>query len=345
MVQQQLHIMDPLSCEDWDERLSGHERRTFFHSRAWAHVLFETYRYQPVYFCSLDSERILNLLPVMEVRSFLTGRRGVSLPFTDYCEPLLTNGTDLNQMLEELQKYGQQQHWQSFQIRGGDGIHAEPEHQYYVHELKLDPDSDTLFSGLASAKRRNIRKAQKKDIEIRHADDLAAVDAYYALHCQTRKRHGMPPQPYRFFKNIFHYVISAGMGKVVLALYEGKIIAGDVFFHYNDRALYKFGASDMAFQHLRPSDLVMWEAIQWYAAQGYKRLCFGRTAMDNTGLRRFKTDWGAVERVINYYRYDLKQQDFVASSSEVTSSQKRLFQRLPVSALKLFGSFAYRHMG
>jgi hypothetical protein len=345
MLQTHLHILDPLSCEDWDKRLNHHEKLSFFHSKAWAHVLFETYRYQPRYFCLLDSKRITNLLPVMEVKSFLTGCRGVSLPFTDYCEPLLTNGTDLNQMLMELKQYGQQHQWQSFQIRGGEGINAEPEQQYYVHELKLETNTEQLFSKLSSAKRRNVRKAQGENIEIRHAEDLAAVDAYYKLHCQTRKRHGTPPQPYRFFHNIFEHVISRGMGKVVLASHQKRIIAGSIFFHFRDQALYKFGSSDLSYQHLRPNDLIMWEAIRWYAVQRYRYFCFGRTAMDNTGLRRFKLDWGAIEKIVNYYRYDLRQQDYVTTPSAVKSSQKRIFQRLPITALKLVGSVAYRHMG
>ena len=282
---------------------------------------------------------------MMEVKSFLTGCRGVSLPFTDYCDPLLANGTNLNQILKELRQYGQQHHWQSFQIRGGEGINAKPEQQYYIHELKLETNTEQLFSKLSSAKRRNVRKAQGENIEIHQAEDLAAVDAYYKLHCQTRKRHGTPPQPYRFFRNIFEHVISKGMGKVIVASCQKKIIAGSVFFHYNDKALYKFGASDSSYQHLRPNDLIMWEAIRWYATQGYSRFCFGRTAMDNSGLRRFKSDWGSAERIVNYYRYDLKQQNFVTSSETVTSSQQRVFQRLPVAVLKLLGSVAYRHMG
>lgn len=344
-MQIRMQIIDPLTSENWDQQLGCHEKLSFFHSKAWARVLFETYRYRPMYFCTLNSDTIVSLLPLMEVRSFLTGRRGVSLPFTDYCEPILTNGTGLDEVLKYLRQYGQQQCWGWFQIRGGDGIHAVPDEQYYVHELLLQPDTENLFGQLRSAKQRNIRKAQKEQTDIHHADDLAALNEYYRLHCLTRKRHGMPPQPYRFFHNIYRYVIAAGQGKVILARYQNRTIAGCIFFHFRKKALYKFGASDMAFQHLRPNDLIMWEAIQSYAGQGYETFCFGRTEMNNSGLRRFKSDWGAQERIVNYYRYDLQRQDFVTSRPAVKPSQKRLFQMFPVPALKFFGSVVYRHMG
>ncbi|MHC4882025.1 MAG: lipid II:glycine glycyltransferase FemX [Planctomycetota bacterium] len=340
-----MQIIDPLSSVNWDERLGCHQKLSFFHGKAWARVLYETYRYRPMYFCTLDSDTIVNLLPLMEVRSFLTGRRGVSLPFTDYCEPILTDGTGLDQVLEGLQEHGQQRRWQCFQIRGGNGVHAVPDEQYYVHELPLQNNTERLFGQLRPAKRRNIRKAKKQQIDIQHTDDLAALNAYYRLHCRTRKRHGMPPQPYRFFHNIYQYVIAPGQGKVVLGRFQDRVIAGCIFFHFRKKALYKFGASDMAFQHLRPNDLIMWNTIQWYASRGYETFCFGRTGLSNSGLRRFKSDWGTQERTVNYYRYDFQRQDFVTSHPAVKPAQKRLFQMLPVPALKLFGSVAYRHMG
>lgn len=345
MMQTCTQIINPLSCENWDQRLGDYESLGFFHSKAWARVLFETYNYQPLYFCTVNSDAIVNLLPLMEVKSVLTGWRGVSLPFTDYCEPILTNGMSLDQLLQDVRQHGQQRRWQCFQIRGGSGMHAVPDEQYYVHELPLQNNTEELFGQLRPAKQRNIRKAQKKQIEIQHTDDIESLNTYYRLHCRTRKRHGMPPQPYRFFRNIYHYVIAAGQGKVILARYQGRTIAGCIFFHFRKKALYKFGASDMSFQHLRPNDLIMWEAIRSYAANGYQTFCFGRTAMDNTGLRRFKSDWGTQERTVSYYRYDFQRQDFITSRATVKPVQKRLFQMLPVPALKLFGSVAYRHMG
>jgi len=39
--------------------------------------------------------------------------------------------------------------------------------------------------------------------------------------------------------------------------------------------MYKFGASDSGFQHLRPNNLVMWEGIRHCAERGCERLHFG----------------------------------------------------------------------
>jgi len=122
----------------------------------------------------------------------------------------------------------------------------------------------------------------------------------------TRKRHGLPPQPFVFFKNVFDYIISKGYGIVVSALQSNTTIGASVFFHFGKNALYKYGASDMKFQNLRPNNLIMWEAIKWYRNRGNETINFGRTEPYNLGLLRFKRLWGASESPIKYYRYECK---------------------------------------
>ncbi|MEI2725731.1 MAG: GNAT family N-acetyltransferase [Verrucomicrobiota bacterium] len=163
-----------------------------------------------------------------------------------------------------------------------------------------------LFAGLDAGVRRAIRKAQAAKVEIEIVTDLAAVQTYYALHCQTRRRHGVPPQPFRFFASIHRHLVAAGLGRVIQARWQGRIVASAVFFQFGRHAVYKFGASDRAFQHLRPTNLLMWEAIKWHAAHGFTALHFGRTSLANEGLRRFKLGFGAREERLACFRYDFR---------------------------------------
>jgi len=135
------------------------------------------------------------------------------------------------------------------------------------------------------------------------------------------------------------------MGFVVLASLRGTAIAANVYFTFADKILYKYGASDRSLQHLRASNLVMWEAIRWGRDHGYRTLCLGRTEPGNDGLRHFKMGWGAQERVIRYYRYDLGNNTFTKSPRIVRPSHKRIFGKLPIPILNLLGRILYRHMG
>ncbi len=107
---QEVRCVDPLSLADWDELVLVHPGATIFHSRAWAQVLSATYDHQPHYLAVGDETRIDALLPLMEVRSRLTGTKAVSLPFTDVCQPL-GNREPVQALYESALQFGNETAW------------------------------------------------------------------------------------------------------------------------------------------------------------------------------------------------------------------------------------------
>ena len=206
-------------------------------------------------------------------------------------------------------------------------------------------DENKIFSNFRDSTRRNIRKAINEGVEVTINNSWESIKEFYRLNCLTRREHGLPPQPYYFFKKIYEHVISKDLGFVALATHGKKTIAGAVFFHLGEKALYKYGASDKYYQHLRANNLVMWETIKWYSQNGYKSLCFGRTEPENKGLIQFKNGWGAKESRIFYYKYDMGKGAFVKDSSGVTGFYNKLFSHMPLPLLKLSGTLLYKHMG
>ena len=128
------------------------------------------------------------------------------------------------------------------------------------------------------------------------------------------------------------------------ALCESKPVAAAIFFHQGRQALYKFGASDLGYQHLRPNNLVIWEGIRHCAARGCERLHFGRTALGHEGLRRFKLGFGAREEEIKCCKYDYRAGRFVRDRDGTDGWFNGVFRRLPLPLLRLAGQLLYRHV-
>jgi len=341
-----LEIINPLEHPEWDELLLTSEKSSFFHTSNWARVLYESYNYKPIYFTQIENNRLKELIPVMDINSILTGKRGVSLPFTDECHPIADDRDQFKVSLKKLIKYGKKAGWKHIEFRGGQNTFKElpTSKSFYSHTLDLDRDEQKIFSTFKSNTKRNIKKGVKKNIKVKILCSLESVKYFYRLNCLTRKNHGLPPQPYHFFKKIYEHIISQKKGFVVLAYYKKKPVAGAVYFHFNGQVIYKYGASDRTFQHLRPNNLVMWEAIKGYAKNDFKSFSFGRTEPENNGLLQFKRGWGTIEEVINYYKYDLTRDAFVKNSSMIRSSYA-VFNRLPMPVLQLAGRILYRHVG
>jgi hypothetical protein len=337
--------VNPLNAPKWNETLPVHPDRSFFHLSEWAKVLHETYRYSPCYFTLNEGGLVHGMLPIMEVDSWLSGRRGVGLPFTDLCNPLVPDSSTFQKLVDYAVEYGVGRGWKYLELRGGRNLlpSAPASQTYYGHELNLGEDEKGLFAGLKESVRRAIRKAEKLGLTVEILKDLEAMREFYTLQCRTRKKHGLPPQPFRFFLKIQEHILSRGKGVVVLARQGRSTVAGAVFFHSGEQAIFKYGASNEAQQGLRGNDLVMWEALKYYAARGFRVLHLGRTSLANAGLRRFKLAWGAREQIIEYVRYDLKLRAFVAGKDDAFGWHNRVFRLLPIGVLRLIGTLLYRH--
>lgn len=338
--------LDPLGHQSWDVKVATHPGATIFHSAAWARVLRETYGHAPCYLGRMEAGGVADLLPIMEVNSVITGKRGVALPFTDFCPPLATDETAAARNWELALALGHQRGWNYFECRSSQGVPAGagPALTFYGHELDLVRSEEDLFAGLDAGVRRAIRKAQAESIAIEIKTDLASVRSFYALHCHTRRRHGVPPQPFRFFANIHRHLLACGLGWIIQACWRGRIVASAVFFQFGRRAVYKFGASDRDFQSLRPNPLLMWEAIKWHAAHGFTSLHFGRTSLANEGLRRFKLGFGPREERLECFRYDLRKGQFVTTPDRAEGGLNAVFRRLPAPLLRALGAVVYPHL-
>lgn len=342
-----ISITNPLEQENWNSELLSHDDYSFFHTTTWAHILHESYGYKPLYFCINEAHSPTAMIPFMEVSSPLTGKRGVSLPFTDYCEPIVSHNDKFEEIYNYVSEYGKKNGWKYIEIRGGQKFFDahEPSEYYYGHTLDLTNGINKLRTEFRESTKRNIKKAEKEGVKVEITKSIDAFNEFTRLNSLTRRDHGLPSQPYRFFKNVYDEIISKRIGFISLATFNNTAIAGNVFFLFGEKALYKYGASDRNYQHLRANNLVMWKAIEWCCEHGYKSLCLGRTEPDNDGLRQFKTGWGTEENVIKYYKYDFRKNAFVKNPPQVSASMHKIFNRLPIPVLNALGTLLYKHMG
>ena len=337
---------NPLEDPTWDSQLAALPAATFFHGAAWARVLNATYGYVPSYFVGSGNGSFRSLIPLLEVDSRLTGRRGISLPFTDECEPLAVSEDGFRSAFDEAIAYARKREWRYLELRGGRKYlgDAPASTSFYGHRLELNANETSVFERIDPATKRSIRKAEQSGLTIEFSRDQKAVGEFYGLLCKTRRRLGVPPQPFSFFREIHRHVLDQNKGWIVLARLGEVPVASAVFFRSKNTSIYKFGASDDRFQHLRANNLVMWRAIKKSIAEGLQSLDFGRTSLSNYGLRRFKLGWGTSEAIIDYVRFDLRENRFIASRDASSGWHSAIFRILPSSLSRLIGMTLYKHI-
>jgi hypothetical protein len=342
-----LKYVDPTLDKQWDKTVASFSDANIFHTSSWAQTLKASYGYQPVYAVWEKGGMPVCIVPLMEINSVITGKRGVSLPFTDWC-PIVNDGSVAHsEVLSELVDEGKLRKWKSLELRESGGSAADDQNTspYLVHELDLSPGEEGLFRQFRDSTRRNIRKAAKLGVTVVEDNSFSGLKEFCRLNVITRRDHGLPPQPAVFFENLYRNIIDQGSGKVLLARHEERTVAGAVYLSFNGRALYKYGASDRSQQHLRANNLLMWEAIKRYSEAGAGSLHFGKTDSNQSGLLQFKRGWGAEEGGLWYRKFKLPEGDLAPFESLTFGVHNRVFSRMPLTALEMIGKLLYRHMG
>jgi len=341
-----ISIVNPMIDKNWDRSIPQYDDELpVFYSRAWANALTSSYGYKPLYFSISDNGHLRAFIPVMEIDSLLTGRRGVALPFTDTCDPLVSCKEDFAALLGAILAHGKSSDWKYFELRGGYDYlaHETPSETFIEHQIDLKPSLDSIEQNIRNSFKRNIQKSIRNNVKIKIAQTRQAFRHFIDLNSLTRRRHGIPPQPKAFFRNLYNSCIK-DHGFVFLAIHDQKVIASAIFLTHQKHVTYKYGASDFGFQNLRPNNLLIYEALKFFKERGYQRLTLGRTHPGNAGLIQFKNGLTKMTNAVHYYRYNFSKGEFVQVNGGLEKFNP-IFNRMPISLLNFAGKIFYKHMG
>jgi len=143
----------------------------------------------------------------------------------------------------------------------------QPRTTYYL-DLKIDLDD--LLKTFEEKTRYNIRLSERKGVQVRQANTLDGVRAYYDLYKETSARDNFLIHPLKYYQNIKNLLIDRGLASVFLAYYKEKPIAGIFIFHFGKKIWYMYGASSAEFRNVMPNHALHWHVIKWAKEAGYE---------------------------------------------------------------------------
>ena len=349
-----IYQVQPLADPRWDGLVCRHASASVFHSRPWLEALRKTYGYESVaYTTSAPGEPLHDGLVFCRVESWLTGKRLVSLPFSDHCEPLLQPGVDLRAFLPELQRESEARKLRYVELRPQESLGVEiPALQatakYTFHRLSLKADlSAILHSFHKDSIQRKIKRAKREGLVCQVGTSESIFRAFYDLLTITRRRHGVPPQPKVWFRNLIECFGPAL--QISVALNGSRPVAGMLTLRHKDTLFYKYGGSDARFNNLGSIHSLYWESIQRAKDLKLETLDLGRSDLDQKGLITFKSRWGATVSDLTYLRLSRSENPkhwFESTRpSWKTRTAKSALAHTPPALLPTLGSLLYKHIG
>jgi lipid II:glycine glycyltransferase (peptidoglycan interpeptide bridge formation enzyme) len=332
--------------ERWMDYILSNPEADVFHHPEWISLLERCYGYRPFLLVVFNESNELSAgLPVMEVNSWLTGRRWVSLPFSDYCRPLFFHKTELERLITGLSQVVSDRQVPRVELRWeypeASNLYSKPD--FKMHTIHLDPDIDVVEKRLKRTHRQNIKTARKRGVRVELGHQLEDMQKYYQLQLETRRRHGVPAQPWRFFRELAETFFEKQLAFVLLAYYEQDPIAGILFLNWGKKIVAKYAASKTDTLKLRPNNLLFWEGINWGCENGYSLFEFGRTDVANHGLCRYKRGWGAQEDPLTYAQ--LSETPPKPENGRTNQLSQSVIRKAPLWVCRFSGELLYKHFG
>lgn len=348
-----MEVIDPSLDRRWDVFVRAHPEGTIFHTSNWARVIQQSYGFLPYYIIQDDAAGGIRVgLPFFLLGNRITGRRLVSLPFTDRCAPLFSETDNSADIAGCILAAAKNAGADSIEIRSGicdalcsGSLRFSAFEYYQLFLLDLGKGLESIWSGFKQKSvRYPIKKAESSAVTVRRGNAESDMRIFHRLNTITRHRHGVFPQPYRFFENIYHELVSKGLAFLLIAEYRNRPIAASIFFTYRDSIHYKYNCSSGLYAAGQPNHLLLWHAIKEACEKKFKFMDFGRTAPDNAGLVSFKRHWGTMAVELPYYYYPgIKKTGGSLEKGYLYKAVSSLLKKMPVSVLERFGRIGYKY--
>ena len=183
--------------------------------------------------------------------------------------------------------------------------------------------------------RYNIRLAQKKEIEIIKTDQ---VEFFYQLMTNTGSRDGFEVHSLSYYQRAYDLFAKSGQCALLLATFQGRVLAGLMVFRQGSRAWYLYGASSDEERNRMPAYLLQWEAMRWAARNG----CIGYDLWGIPDEDEATLEAEFMNRTDGLWQRISVQTRFWRSVLRAAPSWDRVYQPLVYRAYQLWSRFRSR---
>ncbi len=232
-------------------------------------------------------------------------------PFSRFCNWAMLTSTPVARddsldsqrlILSALETHLRKQGVFSVRIDSYDSSHSEkilsslgydlvPRYEFYVD---LRPPQEEIWAKFKGHRRTDIRKAEKLGVQVRRENTKEAFDLLMSFQAQSMRRRDVAVQrPSDSVVSVRRKQLENGMADIFVCYHEDTPVNASLFGVFNHRPYYHVsGASERGYQCCGPVYL-LWKAIQHYKERNAHCLNLGAALEDQTGLYRFKQDFGA----------------------------------------------------
>jgi FemAB-related protein (PEP-CTERM system-associated) len=336
-------FIDAGDRDRWNEFVRTHPDGTFFHLAEWEAVLTSGLGHRSRYLWARDQDRVVGVLPLMEVRSKLFGHALISTPFCVYGGILAADADAYAALAQAACDLARRLRVDYLEMRNRTPRHPgwPAKDLYATFRRPIDADAEKNMTAIPRKQRAMVRKGIQRELGV---EIDSGIDRLYALYSESVRNLGTPVFSRRYLALLSQAF--AGQCEVLTVTHEGRAVAGVLSFYFRDEVLPYYGGSTAAARALAANDFMYWQVMERARERGMRTFDFGRSKR-GTGSYDFKAHWGFEPEPLNYEYFLVKSRE-MPNLSPTNGRYARmidLWRRLPVPLTQLIGPPIARYLG
>ena len=306
----------------WDEYVMNHPEGTIFHLTLWKKVIEETFGHRSIYLLAtknikmrqnvqqtssnephaecrksalemsdidrqhrFERTRIIGILPLFRIKSFLFGNYLVSLPFVELGGAIADDVSVTRSLFDQAVQIAVDLNCDYIELRNRQIIFNLPSKSlYYNFKREIFADQDQNLMALPRKARRMVRQGKKYGLSSEFGNNL--LKEFYKIFAKSYHRLGTPVFSLKLFKNLLE-IFENKVQILLIRTQDKQAIAGVLSFLFKDQVIPYYAGSLFKYRRLAPNDFMYWELMRYGYENGYKVFNFGRSKKD-TGSYHFK---------------------------------------------------------
>jgi FemAB-related protein (PEP-CTERM system-associated) len=331
-------------ADGWETFVRACPDATFFHRIGWREILTDVFRHRAHYLLAERDGRIVGVLPLAQVNSWLFGHALVSLPFAVYGGVAAVESAAVEALHAAAADLARDLAVEHLELRNRMRRMADwPRQDLYVtFRRDILPDVEANMLAIPRKQRAMVRKGIQRGLI---GDIDQGIERFFELYADNQHRHGTPPHGRRYFEAL-RRVFGDDCEVLTVVSPQGKPVSGVMSFYWRDEVLPYYAGDHTDARELAANDFKYWDLLRRSCERGLKVFDYGRSKRD-TGSFDFKKNWGFTPTPL-HYEYQLLKRDSVPQNNPANPKYRALiatWQRLPRPVVNALGPMLVRSLG
>ena len=328
---------------DWASFIDRHPDATFFHRWEWKEVIETSFSHECYYLYAEADGKIVGVLPLVHVKSFLFGNNLSSLPFCVY-GGVLSNHDDIRtSLVDEAISLAKKLSVGSLELRSVRRSNADwkTKSLYVTFRKEIADNDEANLASVPRKQRAMIRKGIKAGLTSVITD---SVDEFHHVYAQSVHALGTPVFSKKYFQNLKR--VFGDDCEIMLIKKDDRVVSGVLSFYFKDQVLPYYGGGGDSARDYKANDFMYWELMCEAVRKGVTIFDFGRSKA-GTGAYSFKKNWGFEPEDLQYEYYLVNDKDI--PDINPLNPKYRLFinmwRKMPLGITKMIGPHIVKNLG